>query len=116
MHAMPVNSPAAARCEAASLYDPSLCEGPVDAVVVTEYSSLGVLDHVHPYEGLLACLRHGSRILASMIEGRVGAGPCDRVDRRPGPPACVETYRRSLILRAFAWLSPTHQAGELQSA
>ncbi|MFF2549191.1 hypothetical protein ACFVUY_42445 [Kitasatospora sp. NPDC058063] len=96
------------RCEAADPLDITPCEGPVDAVFVTETSPHGVLEHVHMLEELSACVHHGARVLASMVGGRVDAGPRERVGWPSG--ACVEVFLRAKKLTACAWLRPTDPA------
>ena len=92
-----------APCVAADPMDMPPCEGPTDAVVVTEISSLGVLGHVGQGEGLTACVHHGARILASMVDGRVDPGTGNTTGRTGWPTACIEVFVREALPGAV-WL------------
>lgn len=94
---MNMDTAGAVRCPAADPADPTPCEGPPDAVAVTEMSDLGVLDHVRKGEALAACEYHGARVPASMVDGRVDPGPA-------GSGPCVAVFAWAKTLRACEWL------------
>ncbi|MFD8785965.1 hypothetical protein [Kitasatospora sp. NPDC059599] len=74
------------RCEAAHLGDASPCEGLLDAVTVLDRHG----------DAAKACVHHGARLYASLIDPRV----------RPGsvPDAAIDVYYRAQNTSAFAWL------------
>ncbi|MFF4813260.1 hypothetical protein ACFY2K_01610 [Kitasatospora sp. NPDC001309] len=74
------------RCEAAHLGDARPCEGPLDAVTV--------LDRHGDAAG--ACVHHGARLYASLVDPRVRVGSV--------PGAAIEVYYRAQTTSAFAWL------------
>ncbi|MFE5579866.1 hypothetical protein [Kitasatospora sp. NPDC056531] len=74
------------RCEAAHLGDASPCEGPRDAVTVLDRHG----------DAAKACVHHGIRLYASLIDPRVHPGSV--------PGAAIEVYKRAQTTSAFAWL------------
>ncbi|MEU1287551.1 hypothetical protein [Kitasatospora sp. NPDC005856] len=74
------------RCEAAHLGDASPCEGPRDAVTVLDRRG----------DGAKACVHHGTRLYASLIDPRVHPGSV--------PGAALDVHHRAQSTSAFAWL------------
>ncbi|AUY51261.1 hypothetical protein [Streptomyces sp. CB01881] len=74
------------RCEAAHLGDASPCEGPRDAVTVLNRHG----------DAAKACVHHGTRLYASLIDPRV----------RPVsvPGAATDVCNGAQATSAFAWL------------
>ena len=77
--------PLARRCEAAHPDDPSPCEGPGDAVTVTDSARRSVL----------GCVRHGAVLLATLTGGMVHVGPGGEQGD------AITVYRRAKELRPF---------------
>ncbi|MFD8082718.1 hypothetical protein ACFV4F_13615 [Kitasatospora sp. NPDC059722] len=73
-------------CEAAHLGDTTSCEGPLDAVTVLDRHG----------DAAKACVHHGTRLYASLINPRVHVGSV--------PGAAIEVYNRAQTTSAFAWL------------
>ncbi|MQS99032.1 hypothetical protein FF041_02100 [Streptomyces jumonjinensis] len=81
---------ARARCAAAHADDPTRCEGAGDAVLVRDrYTAVG---------GVLGCVHHGARMLASIEGGRVYPG------HAPGS-AAIAVWTRAQSIRPFAWVA-----------
>jgi hypothetical protein len=85
----------ASRCAAAHRDDPTPCEGPQDAVRIYDRWKSG--------GGVLGCVHHGARMLASVVGGLVYPGPSSDVGRRPGNDAAVDAYVRAQATRPFPW-------------
>lgn len=81
----PNRGAASARCPAAHLNDARPCEGPLDAVVITDGGR----------GSAIGCVLHGAIMYASLTTVRVTPGP----GHRDGD--CVDVYNRSRTLRPF---------------
>lgn len=72
-------------CPAAHPEDRRPCDGPTDAVRITDSTGTETL----------GCIRHGAALLASMDGARVHPGPGDTGN------AAITTYKRAAKLRPF---------------
>ncbi|MET9414130.1 hypothetical protein ABZY03_08050 [Streptomyces klenkii] len=77
----------AVRCIAAHSEDPTSCEGPLDAVRITDRRG----------GQALACVHHGARMYASLDGARVYPVSVSS--------AALEVYTRALTISPFAWMA-----------
>ena len=91
----------APRCDAAHRDDPTPCEGPGDAVEVRDRFMSRARDAMST--GVLGCVHHGARMLASVDGGRICPG-------RTGDGAAIDAYRRAQVLPPFCWTHPEHRS------
>jgi hypothetical protein len=80
-------APQPSRCAAAHAEDASRCDGPVDAVRVTDRTG----------DSATGCVRHSAVLLASLTDGQVAPGP----GARPGD--VIEAYTTARHLPPFAF-------------
>ena len=97
----------APRCDAAHRDDPTPCEGPRDAVEIRDRFMSRARDVMST--GVLGCVHHGARLLASLDGGRVHPGPSSQTGRAPGEGAAIDAYRRARALPPFCWTHPAHR-------
>ena len=96
------------RCAAAHRQDPTPCEGPGDAVLIRD-AAMGRRRSDDDERGVLGCVHHGARMLASLEGGLVYPGPSND-SSGPRGGAAVEAFNRAQDLKPFAWM---HEGGDL---